>query len=361
MEKNSYSPIPISWYFDQDIYQMEQELIFKHSPIYVGHELMVPKLHDYFVLERMNNAEMLMRNENSIDLISNICRHHQGIMLSGNGNTEKIICPLHHWTYDPEGTLKIAPRFPKNPCLNLLRQKLTNWHGILFQGENVPKELQLSSEVMSVIDFSGYEYTKSIQYTYQFNWKIFMEVFLDNYHVPSYHPGLRSFVNCNQQYWLINENYSTQFVKIQSHPENSPSPNYNKYAELLLKYNKNLLPEFGAIWLAYYPNIMIEYYPHMLCISTVKPDGPFQCINNVDLFHRKEIISGYPDFINAAQAAFEETVYEDAEIAYSMYKGKQALNKKQLDQSGPYHPELEKGMPSFYNFLRYRINPAILG
>ena len=33
-------------------------------------------------------------------------------------------------------------------------------------------------------------------------------------------------------------------------------------------------PEFGAIWLTYYPNIMVEWYPHVLVVSVAVPKGP---------------------------------------------------------------------------------------
>ena len=44
---------------------------------------------------------MLVRNQaNQIELLSNVCRHRQAIMLNGRGHTQNIVCPLHRWTYD---------------------------------------------------------------------------------------------------------------------------------------------------------------------------------------------------------------------------------------------------------------------
>ncbi|MFZ4379721.1 MAG: aromatic ring-hydroxylating dioxygenase subunit alpha, partial [Polynucleobacter sp.] len=34
--------LPVSAYFDADLYQLEIDLLFKQGPGYVGHELMVP-------------------------------------------------------------------------------------------------------------------------------------------------------------------------------------------------------------------------------------------------------------------------------------------------------------------------------
>ena len=41
-----------------------------------------------------------------VQLVSNVCRHRQAVMLQGRGNTGgQVVCPLHRWTYDLDGQL----------------------------------------------------------------------------------------------------------------------------------------------------------------------------------------------------------------------------------------------------------------
>ncbi|MEQ1590735.1 MAG: Rieske (2Fe-2S) protein, partial [Gallionella sp.] len=127
------SPPPISWYFDPLILAAEQRALFAQGPNYVGHELMVSSLGDYQVLR--DAAQMLVRNSNGVELLSNICRHRQATMLEGRGNAQHIVCPIHRWTYQTSGELLGAPHFPNNPCLNLGKSPLQNWNGLLFSGE----------------------------------------------------------------------------------------------------------------------------------------------------------------------------------------------------------------------------------
>jgi len=124
---------PLGWYFDPKILELEQRVLFEHGPKYVGHELMVPNLGDYQVLR--DEAQMLVRNPHGVELLSNICRHRQATMLSGRGNAQHIVCPLHRWTYKTDGELLGAPHFPENPCLHLNKSPLQNWSGMLFSGE----------------------------------------------------------------------------------------------------------------------------------------------------------------------------------------------------------------------------------
>lgn len=170
---------PLRWYFDSAILELEQRVLFDAGPQYIGHELMVPNSGDYHVLQWMNDAKMLVNNGQQIELLSNICRHRQAIMLEGRGNTRHIVCPLHRWTYELDGKLLGAPHFPQNPCLNLRKAPLQRWNGLLFaSGRNILKDLANVS-VMKDLDFSGYMLDRVETEEYDFNWKTFIEVYLE--------------------------------------------------------------------------------------------------------------------------------------------------------------------------------------
>src|SRR5256885_3009819 len=77
--KPNASQLPVSWYFDPQVFALEQELLFADSPGYVGHELMVPNAGDYHTLAWMDHGKVLVRNANGIELMSNVCRHRQAI------------------------------------------------------------------------------------------------------------------------------------------------------------------------------------------------------------------------------------------------------------------------------------------
>ena len=42
--------LPVSWYFDPEIFAREKQLLFDAGANYVGHELMVPNVGDYYTL-----------------------------------------------------------------------------------------------------------------------------------------------------------------------------------------------------------------------------------------------------------------------------------------------------------------------
>lgn len=359
LQHASAPQLPVNWYFDQHIYDIEMETLFKHGPQYVGHELMVPEMGDYHTLEWMNHAKMLVRNQNGIELLSNVCRHRQAIMLRGKGNTPNIVCPIHRWTYDKEGQLLGAPHFPQNPCLHLGKSPLQNWNGLLFQGErDVARDLA-NLGVKGDLDFSGFMLDTVIVDELKCNWKTFIEVYLEDYHVVPYHPGLGNFVNCDELQWEFGDWYSVQTVGILNELKKAGSQTYGKWHDAVLSRYEGKVPEHGAIWLTYYPNITVEWYPHCLVVSTVIPRGPEHTTNVVEFYYPEDIVLFEREFIDAERAAYMETGVEDKDICERMDAGRKALFLQGRSEVGPYQSPMEDGMLHFHEFLRREIEPRL--
>lgn len=351
--------LPVDWYFDEKIYELEIKLLFENGPGYIGHELMVPNVGDYHALEWSGNAQSLVRSGNGIELLSNVCRHRQAVMLKGRGNARNIVCPLHRWTYDLEGKLLGAPHFPGNPCLNLGKSPLQNWNGLLFNGKRDVLADLANLGVIGDLDFSGYMLDRVMIDEYNFGWKTFIEVYLEDYHVAPFHPGLGNFVNCDDLRWEFGDWYSVQTVGINRKLEKPGSTVYRKWHEQVLRYGQGEIPPFGAIWLTYYPNIMVEWYPHVLVISTIIPRGPDKCTNVVEFYYPEDIALFEQEFVEAEQQAYKETAVEDEEICQRMHDGRKALYLQGANEVGPYQSPMEDGMVHFHEFLRRELGPHL--
>ncbi|SCY75999.1 Phenylpropionate dioxygenase, large terminal subunit [Nitrosospira sp. Nl5] len=351
--------LPIDWYLDPSILDLEKRLLFDKGAGYVGHEIMVPNVGDYYVLEWMNNAKVLVRNEDGIALLSNVCRHRQSLLLKGRGNTRNIVCPIHRWTYGMNGRLLGAPHFSENPCLNLGSTPLQNWNGLLFAGKrNVARDLAHLG-VLKDFDFSGHVLERVQIEEYACNWKTFIEVYLEDYHVNTYHPGLSSFVDTNELKWEFGDWYNAQIVGPNRDLVCPSTPVYAKWREQWLHQTEGETPTHGAIWMLYYPNIMLEWYPHVLVISTLLPTGTERCTNVVEFYYPEDIVLFEREFIDAEQAAYHETAVEDDEICRLMTAGRRALYEQGINEAGPYQSPMEDGMAHFHKFLRREIESHI--
>jgi len=356
--KQSNSQLPVSWYFDQNIYELEQKRLFEPGPAYVGHELMVPRVGDYQSLESTHHAQLLVRNAAGVELLSNVCRHRQAIMLEGRGSVPNIVCPVHRWTYDMRGKLLGAPEFPSNPCLDLGKTPLHSWNGLLFSGKrDVAKNLSALS-VRAELDFSGFVFDRVHVHECSYNWKTFIEVYLEDYHVAPFHPGLGKFVTCDDLKWQFGDWYSVQTVGLNNRLARAGTKAYERWHTAVLDYYKGEIPPHGAIWLTLYPNIMVEWYPHVLVVSTLHPRGPQRTTNVVEFYYPEEIALFEREFVEAEQAAYLETAAEDDEIGVRMDRGRRALMQQGVDQSGPYQSPLEDGMLHFHEHIRRELGLA---
>ena len=359
LRTTSSPQLPVHWYFDPQICALEQRRLFEHGPGYVGHQLMVPERGDYYALACRDNADALVHNQHGVELIGNICRHRQAIILTGRGHAKNIICPLHRWTYGLDGKLLGAPYFADSPCLDLARTPLQNWNGMLFNGRrDVGRDLAALG-VRRDLDFSGFLLDRVQIDEYACNWKTFIEVYLEDYHVVPFHPGLGNFVSIDDLSWEFGDWYSVQTCGVKKGLARPGTPVYQKWQEALLRYNEGREPPHGAIWLTYYPNLMVEWYPHALIISTILPRGPEACTNVIEFYYPEEIALFERDLVAAEQAAYEETAREDAEICMRMTAGRQALYRQGRNEVGPYQSPMEDGLLHFHEFLRRELGPHL--
>ena len=357
------SQLPVSSYFDDALFRRELDTIFQRGPRYVGHQLSVPEPGDYYALPQEGQGRALVRNaQGGIELVSNVCRHRQAVMLQGRGNLRtngkghaagNIVCPLHRWTYSPQGELLGAPHFSHDPCLNLNNYALREWNGLLFEdnGRDIAADLA-GMGPLAELSFDGYVLDKVELHECNYNWKTFIEVYLEDYHVGPFHPGLGNFVTCDDLRWEFQKHYSVQTVGVASTFGKPGSDVYRKWHEVLLNYREGRMPERGAIWLTYYPHIMVEWYPHVLTVSTLHPISPTRTLNMVEFYYPEEIAAFEREFVEAEQAAYWETCAEDDEIALRMDAGRRALMERGDDEVGPYQSPMEDGMQHFHEWYR---------
>ena len=360
------SQLPVSSYFDPALFKRELEALFQRGPRYVGHALSVPGEGDYYALPQEGEGRALLRTPRGVELISNVCRHRQAVMLKGRGSLGtnrasggNIVCPLHRWTYSagsadaPAGMLLGAPHFAEDPCLNLNNYPLQEWNGLLFEKNGVDVARQLEGMgPRKDLDFTGMVLDHVELHECNYNWKTFIEVYLEDYHVGPFHPGLGNFVECGDLRWEFKENYSVQTVGVANRLGKPGSDVYKRWHAALMNYRNGEPPQYGAIWLTYYPHIMVEWYPHVLTVSTLHPIAPDKTLNMVEFYYPEEIAAFEREFVEAQRAAYMETCVEDDEIAERMDAGRKALLARGDDEAGPYQSPMEDGMQHFHEWYR---------
>jgi len=349
------APLPISAYFDPAWFERERVLIFDRGPGYVGHQLMVPEVGDYKTLPWTEHAKVLVHGADGINLMSNVCRHRQGLLLEGRGHAQNIVCPVHRWTYDLDGKLLGAPDFDRTPDCALPKRAVQNWHGLLFTGPRDAAADMADFPLAADYDFSGYVYDRLLVEELPFNWKAFLEIYLELYHVEAMHPGLQKFVDAGNYEWGFGRQWSYQILGINDELKVQVSPNYKRYRDTILAYTSGALPKYGTVWSILYPNVMLEWYPLGLVVSTLIPRSPDHTTNLVEFYYPEEIKAFEPQIVEAHQAAYAESAAEDAEACTRLHRGRRALWLGGEDDSGPFHSPHEDGVIHMHDWIRHEL------
>lgn len=286
-------------------------------------------------------------------LMHNSCLHRQMPLITEDTTSASILCPAHAWRYALDGKCTHTPNI-NDGCERHLRSIDTkNVNGLIVGGDvaGTLEDLLNKSRVAHLLDFSKMSYIDTTTTRYDFNWKTFLEVYLELYHVKPVHAdGLGRYVDGSNFEWEFGDNWSCQIMGLGKQSCGIASKWYGVQQEVLA--DKVLREQnIGSIWILLYPNIMIEYYPHGMAVSTITPDfeDPTKSINTVDMFLNPAARIVMGRFLTEA---YNEAAMEDQYVCEQIdISRKQMWTKGELNLPWVFAPEYEPGIPAFYNWL----------
>jgi len=192
--------MPRSVYTSPEFMQLEISKIFSREWLCAGRSTSLAKPGDYLTMEVGGHPIIVLRDgDMSLRAMSNVCLHRMSTLLQGSGNTRTIVCPYHAWTYNLDGSLRGAPGMEKNEgfCKSDYRlpavrcEDWLGWIMVSIDPDAVPVSERLSALTALVADYGMSDYVESFRekMTWNTNWKVLAENFMESYHVPVCHKG----------------------------------------------------------------------------------------------------------------------------------------------------------------------------
>lgn len=95
------------FYTDADLFQADLTHIWYKDWIFAASSAELPKPGSYVTLQLGAYPVVVVRgNDNAIRAFHNVCRHRgQRLCSKPSGQTVKLVCPYHQWTYETDGRL----------------------------------------------------------------------------------------------------------------------------------------------------------------------------------------------------------------------------------------------------------------
>lgn len=384
-DPGAIGPLPPDAYSNCQVFADELQRLFAPSSglVYLGHDLLLP---DSGYVRADGDPRLLLTrdDEGVVRALANLCTHACRPLVDDDAPVRRtlVTCAFHDWSFRRDGSL-IGGRdidFGEGALGDATRCRLAlpsfsvlSWRGFHFAVDPARRDEHAadlarvdadfeSHGIGSWLDLDEWVLVASHDDHYRGDWKMFLEVFGDCYHVPPYHPGLASFVDCDSIEWTFGDNFHVQFLQL-SAARGDRSPCYRLWIEGLDEYyglRGEPTPAMGVAWAAVYPNLMIEAYNGLRVVSVVVPVGPEQYVNRVHYCvpaDMERLVPGLPQII---RDAYDETVLEDRVLVESRFVGLQNAASLGLDLDR-YFPNvsgkaLEAGVAHFHDWWSRRLD-----
>lgn len=260
--------MPADWYADPEFDRFDKGTILHQTWQYLGPATRVAKTGDFMVEDIAGVPVIVVRtSESAVSAYANVCRHRGGVLATADGHGRVLRCHYHGWSYGLDGKLVGTPQFQDKASLRpdqcqLPKFSAQEWEGMIF--------VNLSADPKPFADTFGgiteriapVEICKKFhirhEYHVEANWKLYVDNYLEGYHVPVVHPELSAIIDNDKYVYELSKMYSLQFSPIRK--ENNP---------------------YGTGGTAYYfwiyPNIMFNIFEGRIQVNSVMPVTPGSC------------------------------------------------------------------------------------
>ena len=332
--------IPSGWYTGEDFHSIDKEAIFSKEWNVVGHVNQLQNVGDYILGEAAGNPVIVVKgNDEKIRGFYNVCRHRGGPLAMENGCAKMIQCKYHGWTYTLEGMLRGVPRFDRVDLFDkkdygLVPVNLDVWEGLVFVNlsgnpEPLKNKMRGIKERILPYDLKIKKFYKRVVYRINCNWKVYIDNYLEGYHVPYVHPELTKFLDYREYKTEVFNNYSLQ---------SSPVIQEGNYFK----------QEGGVYYYFVYPNWMMNILPGRMQLNIVIPEG-LNKTNVIFDYYYDDITSEKAIEIIKEDLDYSDKVQqEDIEICEKVQKG---LESSAYDK-GRFSVECEEGVYHFQCLLK---------
>jgi len=272
-------------YIDPQWLEVERKEIFHRSWQFLCHEESLRKAGQYVALNIEGQSIVAIRGKDGeLRAFYNVCKHRGHELLKGSGETKRVICPYHAWSYDLDGRFLEArqSRFiddfnADDFCLDPVRIE-TFCHLVFVNLDPAAPPLaeqsgNLAQEIMyHAPDLGRLTFAHRLTYTIKANWKSVVDNFLECYHCPVAHKDFCTLIEMDTYKVETHGIYSSHMAKAGRNDNNA----YRTDGASVTDH---------AVWYLW-PNTTLMRYPGRgnFMVWRFYPNGPEETYEEFDFF-----------------------------------------------------------------------------
>ncbi|HSP95187.1 MAG TPA: SRPBCC family protein [Thermoanaerobaculia bacterium] len=339
----SAATLPSRCYNDSRFLDAEREKVFARTWQLVGREDQVSTPGRFFTAEVAGEPLLITRGADSrLRALSNVCRHRAGPVAAGEGTCQAFRCGYHGWSYALDGRLLNTPEldgvenFRKEEHA-LPEFRIEIWMGLLFVNldDNAPALAEALEDLPARLASRRLEAMKPAarkDWTVECNWKVYVDNYLEGYHIPIVHPSLMKELDYARYVTETSRCYSLQRSPIR---------------ESGLGRLKRIGSEDEALYFWIYPNLMLNVYPDNFSTNLILPLGHERTLTVFEWFFRDPDKPETREAVGRTVEFSDEIQLQDIAICEAVQKG---LKSRTYDR-GRYSVRRENGVHHFHSLL----------
>ncbi|MHB8381390.1 MAG: aromatic ring-hydroxylating oxygenase subunit alpha [Candidatus Binataceae bacterium] len=191
---------PATAYIDPARFQREMKVLFRDRPVPVGLGCECKEPGSYLTA-RLGGVPIAVvrQSDGSLRAFLNACRHRGAPVLSGSGvGLRAMVCPYHAWSYRLDGTSLKRPQewgfddIAQTGC-DLPQIAVAEQYGLVYvqpagHGSiSIDHLLEGMQTEIAEYDLGKYTHVETRAKEWNFNWKLVIDTFAENYHIPALH------------------------------------------------------------------------------------------------------------------------------------------------------------------------------
>lgn len=344
------STLPASWYTDPRMLELEKERIFSQTWQPVGRVDLVRRPGDYFVCEVVGQPLVVTRGlDERLRAYYNVCPHRAGPVALGQGNRKSLQCKYHGWTYNLEGRLMNAPEFEgvkdwrkEDVCLTSVQVETWGpWVFVNLDPNAAPLD-EMYGPIEGEIRRKGWDLSQMSlierrDYMVDCNWKVYVDNYLEGYHLPIAHPGLFRELDYDQYRVETFRYYSSQYAPIRP----------VKDGEIRDRRYIRTEDEAEALYYWIFPNVMLNVYLDNTSINIILPINHEKTLTIFEwYFEQPGTGEGWESMQSIIQFS-DQIQREDIEICENVQKGL----KSNAYHQGRFSVKRENGVHHFQSLV----------
>ncbi len=345
--------LPSSFYLSNEIHATEKELIFGRTWQLVARLDDLARPGDFVPATIIDEPIVITRGaDDELRGFYNVCRHRAGQVALSKGNRKSLQCRYHGWTYGLDGTLRAAPEMEETEGFSkdefgLMPVRVECWGPFVFA--NLDPDAPPLADVMGAIpaevaqagyDVGSMRLVERREYLIECNWKVYVDNYLEGYHLPIAHPDLFRELDYDAYRVETFRFYSKQHAPIR---ELKPTEELGRDRRFVRSEGEN---EALYYWL--FPNTMFNIYPDNMSSNVILPVGVDRTLTIFEWFFAEPGSGAGWESMQQGITFSDQIQQEDIVLCEQVQRGLRSRSY----EAGRFSAKRENGVYHFQSLVR---------